>query len=171
MERAINAIVAKTEEFDVRTIADCDPPTEQHYLCFVTCQIRILLYSQAAVLASSGGAGLMTKETHRNFARRRFSMTARGLIDILLAGISTSISQTLRQTRCTCWNSWLVHQHQMLRCATYTYWMTSLIERKRLSKQFNSTYLVHAVHYNRLDRQDEQLDRRSPVKELDANAN
>lgn len=55
---------AKTGEIDVHTVHDCGTPSDDHSLCRVATQDLILAYSLSAVLASSGGAELMTIETH-----------------------------------------------------------------------------------------------------------
>lgn len=64
--RNAEKIYVITEEGDVRSIADRNTRTEDHYLCRVACQGTLPAYSQAAVLVSCRGEGLMIIETHLN---------------------------------------------------------------------------------------------------------
>lgn len=69
-QKNFNEITAENEKVDSHMIADRGNPREQHYLCHVERQNTIPAYSQAPVLVSCCGAGLMTIDTHRNVAER-----------------------------------------------------------------------------------------------------
>lgn len=82
MQKEVNAIAVEAKGFDIHVIVDHHPSTEELYLFCVSCQIAILSYLHAAVLASYGGPGLMTVERHGDVVER-YSMTARNHIDTL----------------------------------------------------------------------------------------
>lgn len=83
MQKAVNAIAPDTEGDDVHKIANTGTPTEEHHMYCIARKVTIPAYSQAAVLVSSCGAGIMTIKTHTYVVERRCSMSARGLMDIL----------------------------------------------------------------------------------------
>lgn len=66
----------KAAETNVHTIADRDTPKKEPYWCCLTRQVTIPAYSQASVLDSCNGTGLMSIKSHRNVVERRCCMTA-----------------------------------------------------------------------------------------------
>lgn len=83
-EMVINSMNAGSTVLNVDTASPNDALSDKFSSCFISCQIQIAIWSQAAVLVSSESAGLITIATHCWVFERQCSMTTKGLMDILL---------------------------------------------------------------------------------------
>lgn len=83
IKKNVNVITAVIEQADVPTIADSATPIEEDYFCCVARQSTVPAYSQAVVLVTFRGAGLMRIENHWRIVEHRCSKTAQGLMDLL----------------------------------------------------------------------------------------
>lgn len=116
----------------------------------------------------------MTIETHQNDAERRFFVTPQRFKDILPGNLCkvyiVSLTQKPVNLAKLIFGASLPNALSHLRHAVNgeRYMMNS---RVHTSTHGNSTNLVHAGHYKPQESQDEQVDRRDAVKELDGNAN
>lgn len=81
---AINLTNADNSVFSVNNHSRKDASSKEFNLRRVARQVRMLENKQAAVLVSCQSFGTMTIEIHGNVIERRCSMTARGLMNILL---------------------------------------------------------------------------------------
>lgn len=71
---AINSINADVTVLNVNTKSHDDGLSNEFIVCCVACQITMTAYSQAAVLVSGQGTGLVTNETHHNVVAHLSSM-------------------------------------------------------------------------------------------------
>lgn len=148
-----------------------------HHLCRFTCQIMILAHMQATVLVFFQGTAPMKIEMHCNIVGCKFSLSGRGLMQILPGKSFQEYNVNLMAKQVTLTKFMIVAiASNAPTCIVDTcdYESPSLDTRQENTKQGNKNedeYSINAVHYESPERRDEQVDWHNAVWSLDENLN